>query len=273
MNYYQILGVSLNATEKEIQKAFRILARKNHPDVNPNDPQAEARFKKINEAYQTLKNPTKRIQYNKTIHSNWSQTTKPSNQSYASQQPYWPGRDSWTTPPPRPSKPKTKQWTRHPFWDRWTQFDGWGNKKSRYRSRKNKPKSQTLDWEKWWQNHQQMAVTQPPITTPSEQALTEFVIYQLSRHVGYNDIILTICQVAQKNWSEAELFVQKIELKYQDKIIRRQSILFFFVSLITIFFGFFLSFVPHVSVAPIGWAMLLGGLVGLWQTAKQLKGR
>jgi len=62
-DYYKILGVSKNATEKEIKQAFRKLARQYHPDMNPNNPQAEARFKEINEAYEVLSDPEKRKKY------------------------------------------------------------------------------------------------------------------------------------------------------------------------------------------------------------------
>lgn len=62
-DYYRVLGVDRNATEKEIKAAFRKLARQHHPDVNPNDPQAEARFKEINEAYEVLRDPQKRAKY------------------------------------------------------------------------------------------------------------------------------------------------------------------------------------------------------------------
>jgi DnaJ-class molecular chaperone len=51
-NYYDILGVKKNATEKEIKQAYRRLARKYHPDVNAGDKSAEAKFKEINEAYE-----------------------------------------------------------------------------------------------------------------------------------------------------------------------------------------------------------------------------
>ncbi len=62
-DYYKILGVSPNASEKEIKSAYRRLARKYHPDVNPNDPKAEERFKEINEAYEVLSDPEKRRKY------------------------------------------------------------------------------------------------------------------------------------------------------------------------------------------------------------------
>ncbi|HXH60227.1 MAG TPA: DnaJ domain-containing protein, partial [Fimbriimonadaceae bacterium] len=62
-DYYKTLGVSRNAEEKEIKAAYRKLARKYHPDVNPNDPKAEARFKEISEAYETLKDSDKRKKY------------------------------------------------------------------------------------------------------------------------------------------------------------------------------------------------------------------
>ncbi|MGD9496578.1 MAG: molecular chaperone DnaJ [Armatimonadota bacterium] len=62
-DFYEILGVDRNASQEEIKKAYRRLARKYHPDVNPNDPQAEQRFKEISQAYQTLKDPDKRAKY------------------------------------------------------------------------------------------------------------------------------------------------------------------------------------------------------------------
>ena len=64
-DYYQVLGVPRTASDKEIHKAFRKLARQHHPDVNPNDPQAETRFKEINEAHAVLGDPEKRKQYDR----------------------------------------------------------------------------------------------------------------------------------------------------------------------------------------------------------------
>ena len=63
IDYYKILGISKNATEKDIKKAYRKLARKYHPDLNPNDKVAEKRFKEINEANEVLSNPENRKKY------------------------------------------------------------------------------------------------------------------------------------------------------------------------------------------------------------------
>lgn len=64
-DYYDILGVKRGASEKEIKQAYRRLARRHHPDVNPGDKAAEARFKEINQAYEVLSDPEKRKKYDR----------------------------------------------------------------------------------------------------------------------------------------------------------------------------------------------------------------
>jgi DnaJ-class molecular chaperone len=69
-SYYDILGVGKKATAKEIKQAYRKLARKHHPDVNPGDKSAEDKFKKINQAYEVLSAPEKRKKYDQ-YGDNW----------------------------------------------------------------------------------------------------------------------------------------------------------------------------------------------------------
>ena len=71
-DYYSTLGVAKTASEKEIKGAFRKLARKHHPDVNPGDKSAETRFKELNEAYEVLGDPAKRKTYDE-LGANWRQ--------------------------------------------------------------------------------------------------------------------------------------------------------------------------------------------------------
>lgn len=65
IDYYKVLGISKNATEDEIKKAYRKLARKLHPDINPDDKEAHAKFQQLNEANEVLSNPEKRKKYDK----------------------------------------------------------------------------------------------------------------------------------------------------------------------------------------------------------------
>lgn len=69
-DYYTTLGVAKTATEKEIKQAFRKLARKHHPDLNPGDKGAEAKFKELNEANEVLSDPAKRKKYDE-LGANW----------------------------------------------------------------------------------------------------------------------------------------------------------------------------------------------------------
>jgi molecular chaperone DnaJ len=65
MDYYAVLGVDKNAGEAEIKKAYRTMALKYHPDKNPDDPEAEKKFKEVTAAYQVLSDPEKRSQYDR----------------------------------------------------------------------------------------------------------------------------------------------------------------------------------------------------------------
>src|SRR6186713_293608 len=69
-DYYSTLGVAKTGTEKEIKAAYRKLARKLHPDVNPGDKASESKFKEINEAYEVLGDPEKRKKYDE-LGANW----------------------------------------------------------------------------------------------------------------------------------------------------------------------------------------------------------
>jgi curved DNA-binding protein len=78
-DYYKILGVERKASEEEIRKAYRDLAKQYHPDRNPDNKQAEERFKEINEAYQVLSDPQKRSVYDRvgSDYSNWQRRGAP----------------------------------------------------------------------------------------------------------------------------------------------------------------------------------------------------
>src|SRR5579862_7307156 len=63
IDYYKILGIDKNASDDDIKKAYRKLARKHHPDLNPNDKEANKKFQQINEANEVLSDPEKRKKY------------------------------------------------------------------------------------------------------------------------------------------------------------------------------------------------------------------
>ena len=95
-DYYKILGVQKSTSADDIKKAYRKLARKYHPDVNPGDKSAEARFKEINEAYEVLSDPEKRQKYD-TLGPNW--------------QDQFGFRTGPMSPRPRPTPNTSGDWT------------------------------------------------------------------------------------------------------------------------------------------------------------------
>src|SRR6188768_700433 len=70
IDYYKVLGVEKNASDKDIKNAYRKMARKYHPDLNPNDAEANKKFQELNEANEVLSDPEKRKKYDK-YGENW----------------------------------------------------------------------------------------------------------------------------------------------------------------------------------------------------------
>ena len=73
-DYYEVLGVSKTASDDDIKSAFRQMAKKYHPDLHPDDKEAEAKFKEVNEAYEVLSNPDKRAKYDQFGHAAFDPT-------------------------------------------------------------------------------------------------------------------------------------------------------------------------------------------------------
>ena len=99
-DYYHTLGVAKTATEKEIKQAYRKLARKFHPDVNPGDKTSESKFKEINEAYEVLGDSDKRRKYDE-LGANWRMYEQAQQQGHGfpGGSPFGPGgagQDAWT---------------------------------------------------------------------------------------------------------------------------------------------------------------------------------
>lgn len=86
-NYYDILGVPKGSSEKEIRSAYRRLARKFHPDVNPGDGKAESKFKEVNEAYQVLSDDQSRKKYDR-FGDNWRRAEQFEHAGNASASPF-----------------------------------------------------------------------------------------------------------------------------------------------------------------------------------------
>ena len=73
-DYYEILGIDKNASDNDIKHAYRNLAKKYHPDMNPGDAEAEKHFKEVNEAYEVLSDPDKRAKYDQYGHAGFDQS-------------------------------------------------------------------------------------------------------------------------------------------------------------------------------------------------------
>ncbi|MCY4025709.1 MAG: J domain-containing protein [Acidobacteria bacterium] len=112
-DYYETLGIRRGASPDEVKTAFRGLARKHHPDVNPGDPSAERRFRAINEAYEVLRDPQTRRKYD-ALGANWKQYEQAAaagRDPFAGRSPFAGG---WRVPGAAGSAP-FRSGTRHPL--------------------------------------------------------------------------------------------------------------------------------------------------------------
>lgn len=138
-DYYQSLGIPKSETTDGIKKAYRKLARTHHPDVNPGDLSAEARFKEINEAYEVLGDPEKRSKYDE-LGTNWKhyEQGRASDQSpFGSEWPFGSGNVRWSVnvdgAPSRGFRPMSREDGRNiseddPFSDFFKTFFGRGSR-------------------------------------------------------------------------------------------------------------------------------------------------
>ena len=94
IDYYKVLGVDNNATQEDIKKAYRKLARKHHPDLNPNDKEAHKKFQQINEANEVLGDPEKRKKYDQ-YGKDW-QHAEQFEKARAQQRPHGFGRETFS---------------------------------------------------------------------------------------------------------------------------------------------------------------------------------
>lgn len=98
IDYYKILGVDRNASADDIKKAYRKLARKLHPDLNPNDKEAQKKFQELNEANEVLSDPEKRAKYDK-YGENWKhgEEQEKAEQQYRQQQQQGRHQQQWSS--------------------------------------------------------------------------------------------------------------------------------------------------------------------------------